>query len=70
MPVYDARFTIVNFDSDLPALEQRLPKFTGEVPSGSFVVVGYSVSDYVSKGETHVSFSVLWVMVCGVPIQG
>lgn len=68
MPVYDTCLS----DNDLPALE-LLPKYLGEVHSGSFVVMGYAVSNYVSKGESYMSCSVLWVMMCGqcgVPVQG
>ncbi|KAJ7828113.1 hypothetical protein B0H14DRAFT_3466492 [Mycena olivaceomarginata] len=44
VPVYDARKVVINFDVDLGRLDKVLPLFAGEVPSGSFVVVGYTVS--------------------------
>ncbi|KAJ7654008.1 hypothetical protein DFH06DRAFT_1133587 [Mycena polygramma] len=46
VPVYDARKVVVDFQSDLDHLDQVLPRFSGEVPFGSFVVVGYTLSGY------------------------
>ncbi|KAJ7019099.1 hypothetical protein C8F04DRAFT_1276683 [Mycena alexandri] len=73
LPVYDARKTVVDFNSDLGRLGTVLPVFTGEIPFSSFVVVGYSVSAYAAKlngGEdkvAHVGCNVLWAIVCGTP---
>ncbi|KAJ7095671.1 hypothetical protein C8R44DRAFT_890065 [Mycena epipterygia] len=46
VPVYDARNVVVDFDSDLVRLAEVLPPFVGEIPFGSFVVVGYTCSVY------------------------
>ncbi|KAJ7152415.1 hypothetical protein C8R46DRAFT_1228748 [Mycena filopes] len=73
VPVYDARKKIVDFSSDLDRLAEVLPLFNGEVPIGSFSVVGYTCSSYrgtVSGAESkvaHLSLNVLWVIVCGTP---
>ncbi|KAJ7734604.1 hypothetical protein B0H16DRAFT_1731671 [Mycena metata] len=71
IPVYDARKIVVG--SDLERLADVLPSFPGEVPVGSFTVVGYMCSSYrgtVSGGVhkvAHLSFDILWVIVCGTP---
>ncbi|KAJ7822379.1 hypothetical protein B0H14DRAFT_2598563 [Mycena olivaceomarginata] len=46
VPVYDARKVVVNFDTDLACLDAVVPPFVGEIPFGSFVVVGYTCSVY------------------------
>jgi len=74
VPVYDARKTDINFDSDLGRLSTVLPAFTGEIPFSSFVIVGYSVSCYsgrLGSGEdkvAHVRCNILWAIVCGTPV--
>ncbi|KAJ7029489.1 hypothetical protein C8F04DRAFT_925653, partial [Mycena alexandri] len=73
VPVYDARKTIVDFSSDLDRLGDVLPSFPGEVPVGSFTVVGYTCSSYrgaISGSNdrvAHISFNILWAVVCGTP---
>ncbi|KAJ7705900.1 hypothetical protein B0H16DRAFT_1345948 [Mycena metata] len=74
VPVYDARKIVVNFEADLDRLDKVLPLFKGEVPFGSFVVVGYTVSSYKaalsSGGEKmpNLGCNILWAIVCGTPI--
>jgi hypothetical protein len=73
VPIYNATNTAFDFTCDLPKLAQKLPLWTaGEIPSGSFVVAGYTVVSY--KGKTanngiqpHVGCNLLWVVVCGTP---
>ncbi|KAJ7611888.1 hypothetical protein DFH06DRAFT_1345280 [Mycena polygramma] len=73
VPVYDARKTVIDFDADLERLDQVLPLFPGEIPSGSFTIVGYTVSSYmatISGGSDrlpHVGLNILWAIVCGTP---
>ncbi|KAJ7111512.1 hypothetical protein C8R44DRAFT_632986 [Mycena epipterygia] len=73
LPVYDARTVVVDFDSDLVKLAEVLPPFVGEVPFGSFVVVGYTCSVYnaaisgSSERAAHLGCNILWVIVCGIP---
>jgi hypothetical protein len=72
VPVYDARNRAFDFDDDLADIN-KLPRWKGEVPVGSFVVVGYTASTYQSprlRGKAkveHVSCNLLWIMVCGTP---
>lgn len=72
--MYDARKVVVDFDADLDHLPQVLPLFEGEVPFGSFVVVGYTVSAYSaslnssSEKVPHIGCNLLWVIVCGTPL--
>ncbi|KAJ7635505.1 hypothetical protein DFH06DRAFT_1336526 [Mycena polygramma] len=73
VPVYDARKTVIDFSSDLERLSDVLPIFPGEIPSGSFTVVGYTVASYMGAigGGTervpHVGCNILWAIVCGTP---
>ncbi|KAJ7131531.1 hypothetical protein C8R43DRAFT_957028 [Mycena crocata] len=73
VPVYDARRTVINWDTDLGRLDDVLPRFNGEVPFASFIVVGYTVSAYQStlSGGTekvsHLGCNLLWVIVIGTP---
>ncbi|KAJ7854012.1 hypothetical protein B0H13DRAFT_2358667 [Mycena leptocephala] len=74
VPVYDARKIVIDFTTDLGRLDKILPAFNGEVPCGSFVVVGYTVSSYKASlsagGERvpHLGCNILWAIVCGVPV--
>ncbi|KAJ7183730.1 hypothetical protein C8R46DRAFT_1209879 [Mycena filopes] len=76
VPIYDARKTIVNFEKDLSRLDDVLPLFPGEIPVGSFTVVGYTLSSYManlsgtSNRVPHVGCNVLWAIVCGTPYIG
>ena len=74
VPVFDARE--ISFDSsiDFDNLPKIFPNFEREVPIGSCVAVGHSVSTYPGKkgvqtGEnvTNLSTNVLFVIVFGVP---
>jgi hypothetical protein len=73
VPVYDARKTPFNFESDLDKIADVLPLFTGEIPFSSFVVIGYTVSAYKaalgvgSERVPHLGCNILWVIVCGTP---
>ncbi|KAJ7171044.1 hypothetical protein C8R46DRAFT_1216644 [Mycena filopes] len=68
VPVYDARKTVIDFESDLTKLNEVLPPFVGEVPFGSFIVVGYTCSVYNAalSGSNakvpHLGCNVLWVI--------
>lgn len=73
VPVYDARKKVVNFDTDIDLLDKKLPLFVGEVPFGSFIVVGYTCSTYQAnlsgsnERVAHLGCNILWVIVCGTP---
>ncbi|KAJ6513680.1 hypothetical protein C8R47DRAFT_1064388 [Mycena vitilis] len=77
VPVYDARTVVFDFNADLGRLASVLPVFHGEVPFGSFVVVGYTIAGYKASlsagGERvpHLGCNILWAIVCGTPpLQG
>lgn len=59
-------------DEDLKNLDS-LPRWKGEIPVGSFVVVGYSASTYPGTiggsgpKVAHLSCNLLWAIVCGIP---
>ncbi|KAK7040605.1 hypothetical protein R3P38DRAFT_2769080 [Favolaschia claudopus] len=72
VPVYDARHLDFDFTSDLPKLATTLPRWPEkEIPEGSFVTVGYTVSTYkgTASGHTdkvlHLGCNLQWVIVCG-----
>ncbi|KAF9052103.1 hypothetical protein BJ165DRAFT_1341016, partial [Panaeolus papilionaceus] len=68
VPVYDARQTPFNFDTDLPHIADTLPKYDGEVPYGSFAVVGYTVSAHnPSPKKWNLKCYIRWVIVLGIP---
>ncbi|KAJ7258993.1 hypothetical protein C8J57DRAFT_1472215, partial [Mycena rebaudengoi] len=76
VPVYDAIGKTVNFQTDLALLgkPEGLPLFDGEIPFGSFVVVGYTVSGWnavpsvnVDKiRHPHLGCNIMWAVVLGV----
>lgn len=74
VPVYDARKVVVDFQADLDRLDQVLPRFSGEIPFSSFIVVGYTASSYQgtlsgsNERVAQLGCNVLWVIVCGTPV--
>ncbi|KAJ7020367.1 hypothetical protein C8F04DRAFT_1275143 [Mycena alexandri] len=68
VPVYDARRIVVDFDKDLARLDEILPLFPGEIPVGSYTVVGYTMSSYMatlsgtSERLPHVGCNILWAI--------
>ncbi|KAJ7236472.1 hypothetical protein C8J57DRAFT_1247717 [Mycena rebaudengoi] len=75
VPVYDARKTVIDFKVDLDRLDKRLPLFVGEIPFGSFVVVGYTCSTYSAaingspEKVANIGFNVVWAILCGTPTR-
>ncbi|PPR07085.1 hypothetical protein CVT24_010922, partial [Panaeolus cyanescens] len=70
VPIYDATgVSDFNIDTDINRLAESLPPWSqGEVPRDSFVVVGYTLSEYLSRKEQWVlSCNLLWVIVIAVP---
>ncbi|KAF9051702.1 hypothetical protein BJ165DRAFT_1524611 [Panaeolus papilionaceus] len=66
IPIYDARDTNFNFQNDINELH-RLPLWDGEIPRGSFVVVGYTLAAYFPNQKWNLATNVRWVVVVGVP---
>ncbi|KAJ7983064.1 hypothetical protein DFH06DRAFT_1318523 [Mycena polygramma] len=68
VPVYDARRVKFDFRQDIANVEGILPLFDGEIPNGSFVVVGSTMGFYKaslgSKGEkvANMGCNLLWVI--------
>ncbi|KAJ6460426.1 hypothetical protein DFH09DRAFT_1497437 [Mycena vulgaris] len=73
VPVFDARNTVFNFDTDIPVMSTKLARWEGDVPVGAFVVVGYSASTYygtIKNVKTlHLGCNLLWIVVCGTTSQ-
>ncbi|KAF6747098.1 hypothetical protein DFP72DRAFT_1075744 [Ephemerocybe angulata] len=70
VPVYDARgLDTVDFNSVLPKLADSLPLYTGgEIPYGSFIVVGYTMTIYrANNGNWTLGNNIQWVIIVGIP---
>lgn len=69
MPVYDARVKSFDFDTDLENLDSILNRYQGQIPFGSFAVVGYTSAAYHSpKNNTWMlACNIQWVIVLGTP---
>ncbi|KAJ7196607.1 hypothetical protein C8J57DRAFT_1738103 [Mycena rebaudengoi] len=76
IPVYDGRKAHINFQMDLPKLlsNEYLPFFEGEIPFGSYVVVGYTVTGWNAVPSVnadkikhpHLGCNIMWAIVLGV----
>ncbi|KAF6751807.1 hypothetical protein DFP72DRAFT_1070845 [Ephemerocybe angulata] len=70
VPVYDARNAkSLDFHAVLPNLSKALPRYTGgEIPKGSFVMVGYTMTIYrANNGNWTLGCNLQWVIVIGIP---
>lgn len=76
MPVFDAREAVEDYgEVDFDRLDDHFPRFEGEVPVGSCVAVGHSMTTYIGKGDDetkfgtkiHLGTNVLFVIVFGTP---
>lgn len=69
VPVFDARQTKLTAETNFECLEDTFPRFEGEVPVGSCVAVGHSVSSYLGRkaDNIHLATNVLFVIVFGTP---
>lgn len=71
VPIYDARNAPETFDleRDMPNIATVLPRYEdGEVPEGSLVGVGFTMSIYRSNvGNMTLGCNILWVILFGTP---
>jgi len=68
VPVFDGRSTAFTFGEDLEHLQQVLPAWEGEIPEGSFAVVGYTVSTFTNSSRLRsLSCNLQFVIVIGSP---
>ncbi len=73
VPVFDARGVEHSGGIDFENIGRSFPQFQGEVPAGSCVAVGHSISTYPGKtgdyekygASFHLSTNVLFVIVFG-----
>ncbi|KAF8973569.1 hypothetical protein BDZ97DRAFT_1912054 [Flammula alnicola] len=65
VPVYDAREVPFNFASDLEDVASALPRFHGEIPVHSFVVVGYTLGHYEKDGRPYLTTNILFAILLG-----
>ncbi|KAJ7075572.1 hypothetical protein C8R43DRAFT_1143783 [Mycena crocata] len=76
IPIYNALGKKFDFSKDLPNLAELLPRWSGDIPAGSFAVAGYTASSYKGKAGgqegkfPHVGCNLVWAIVCGVPKGG
>ena len=69
VPVYDAT-NADDFDveNDIGDLEANLPRWRGEIPYGSFTVVGYTMTAFLSSSrEWTLGLNIQWAIVVGIP---
>jgi len=71
VPIYDARLLDYDVGLNIANMANDLPLFEGEIPRGSFVVVGYTASCYLSNMDRrwHFSANIQWAIVMGVPLR-
>jgi hypothetical protein len=70
VPIYDAsELETDNFGEVLSGLK-GLDQLDSDLPEGSCVVVGHTISTFMKKSidQLNVSFNVHWVAVIGIPI--
>ena len=75
VPVFDARQVTEITNMEFEKLDKTFPSFNGEIPIGSCVAVGHSVSTYIGKKEdeerlgtsVHLATNVLFVIIFGIP---
>ncbi|KAF8800678.1 hypothetical protein BYT27DRAFT_7116907 [Phlegmacium glaucopus] len=71
VPVFDAQEINLNQETDFDNLQNIFPTFNGEIPIGSCVAVGHSVSSYLGKKtdvtNVHLATNILFVIVFGTP---
>lgn len=63
VPIYDAREIPFNFTTDFENLDSVLPKYDDEIPSGSFVIVGYTMTHYDKDGRSNLSTNVMFAIL-------
>lgn len=76
VPVFDARQVAQDTQVDFDNLDVNFPRFDGEIPIGSCVAVGHSVSTYIGKKDDeeklgtkiHLATNVLFVILFGSPL--
>ncbi|KAF7972077.1 hypothetical protein HWV62_19155 [Athelia sp. TMB] len=68
IPVLDGIGHKFNMESDLLALDHKLPAYEGEIPEGSCVWVGYTSAMYEHKDRgPSINFNLMWAVVLGTP---
>ncbi|KAJ7261630.1 hypothetical protein C8J57DRAFT_1336662 [Mycena rebaudengoi] len=74
VPTFDARGVAFDFNNDIDKLAEILPPFDGEIPTGSFVVAGYTASTFLGQVAAQdkkqlmcVGCNLVWAIVCGTP---
>ncbi|KAH6869346.1 hypothetical protein BKA70DRAFT_1131885 [Coprinopsis sp. MPI-PUGE-AT-0042] len=68
VPIYDARYSAdFDFMEDLVNIDRILPRWEGEIPYGSFVVVAYTIAVYrANNGHWTLSCNIQWAMIVGI----
>lgn len=74
VPVFDAREIGLDSSVDFGNLSDTFPRFEEEIPSGSCIAVGHSITSYRGKKsdktqdmEMHLGTNILFVILFGVP---
>jgi hypothetical protein len=53
----------LNYATDLDQIQSLLPTFDGEIPSGSFAVVAYTMSSFKKAAAWNVNTNVQFVIL-------
>lgn len=78
VPIFDGRQTQFELNDSLERLDELLPPFEHEIPTGSLVLVAYMANSYYrvqkadksgqkSSSNQQLALNIKWAIVLGVP---
>jgi len=79
IPIFDEQDKQIEFDQSLEHLDEVLPPFADEIPSGSLALVAYTANTYYrtqkggqsgrqrSQSNKNLALNINWVVVLGIP---
>jgi hypothetical protein len=79
VPIFDGQYKQIELDQSLEHLDEILPPFADEIPSGSLALVAYTANAYYrtrkggqsgwqrSQSNKNLALNINWVVVLGIP---
>lgn len=79
VPIFDGRHVHFELNDSLENLDELLPSFEDEIPSGSLALVAYTANSYYrsrksgqsgqqkSQSNKNLALNINWVVVLGIP---
>ena len=79
VPIFDGQYKQIELDQSLEHLDEFLPPFVDEIPSGSLALVAYTANTYHrawkggqlgwqrSQSNKNLALNINWVIVLGIP---